>query len=122
VKKLNEVLKRRVAELGGNQAEIARSINFSSQRFGKYLRGTKIPVELLDAWKLKYNEDLQAISETETEKIISRETRSEDKVKLIPRDVWEELQDNNAVFKGEIDRLWALVNRLTAEPVRANKG
>lgn len=76
--KLNEVLKKRVEELGGNQAEIARSINFSSQRFGKYLKGRKIPVELLAAWKKRYQEDLHAIAETEHGTNVSRETKRED--------------------------------------------
>lgn len=52
--------------------------------------------------------------------VLPRQTGSND-VKVIPADVWQELQENNAVFKVEIDRLWSLVNRLTAEPVRANK-
>jgi predicted transcriptional regulator len=35
-----------------------------------------------------------------------------DDVRVIPVDVWEELQKNNNIFKVEIDRLWNLIGRL----------
>lgn len=44
-----------------------------------------------------------------------------EEMRLIPRDVWEELQDNNTVFKEEIDRLWNLVNTLAGQSARPNK-
>lgn len=40
-------------------------------------------------------------------------------------EMFQEIKKNNQVFKEEIDRLWALVNRLTtsdANPSHANKG
>jgi hypothetical protein len=71
VKKINEVLVRRVKELGGNQAEIARKIGFKSQTFGNYLKGRKLPLELIEAWKRVYKEDLQDLAD---EINVSRET------------------------------------------------
>lgn len=42
-------------------------------------------------------------------------------VKLIPTDVWLELQQNNAIFKVEIDRLWGLVSHLTGNNASPHK-
>lgn len=56
-----------------------------------------------------------------TEAFVLPRDQGSKEVRVIPADVWQELQENNAVFKIEIDRLWSLVNRLTAEPVRSNK-
>lgn len=46
--------------------------------------------------------------------------RKGEEIRLIPRDVWDELKDNNAVFKEEIDRLWSLVNTLAGQSARPN--
>jgi transcriptional regulator with XRE-family HTH domain len=44
-----------------------------------------------------------------------------DSIKMIPSDVWDELQKNNQVFKQEIDRLWSLVNNLTSNALRPHE-
>lgn len=116
-----EVLAELYLKNGGNKAEIARKLGgkVSPQVLGQYEIGRHQPkLAFIKRWKEVFGDDLTALTETNA----SRQTFS-DPVKTMPMDVWDELKENNETFKEEINRLWALVNRLTTnEPRQAQKG
>lgn len=66
-----EIIKKKIADLGGNQSEVARQVGISSQLLGKYLNGSEPGISFAIAWKNAFDESLLS---DYTETIVSRET------------------------------------------------
>lgn len=125
--RINQTVARLVSERGGNKAQIAKDLKgITPQAVGNYVTGKrKVPTSFIQKWKEAYGDDIIKLSETN----VSHETPG---VKVLEIDVWDEikgthkdLRENNKMFQVEIDRLWALVNRLApgnnGEPVKTHK-
>lgn len=124
MKSYAEILGDLYKKYGGNKSSIARKLGngISSQRLGQYEAGKMEPKQdFIEIWKKAYGDDLTALR-SGVERNVSRETTS------IPVELWNELKDNNAVFKLELERLWAererfwsLIDRLTPSAAEVRK-
>jgi transcriptional regulator with XRE-family HTH domain len=52
------MIKKKIAELGGNQSEVARRVGISSQLLGKYVNGSEPGITFALAWKNAFGENL----------------------------------------------------------------
>lgn len=63
-----------------SQVAVANTLGISSQSVGYYMRGRKIPIEVIEKWEEKYGQNLIAMSktefETQNETPVSRETNN----------------------------------------------
>jgi hypothetical protein len=60
----------------GNQTEAAELLDFRSQDIGYYMRGRKIPIELIEACRKKYGYDLLELSKMDFENMSLKKNES----------------------------------------------
>lgn len=112
----------------GNQVRAAAALGISSQSIGYYMRGRKIPLEVILKVQDVYGIDLISGNNRETD--VSHETKR-DELKhsfhtevikeAINQSMLEQLYKDLANFDKELDRAWALIDRLVP-PTQSIKG
>jgi len=137
VPRLNQVLAMLV-KTKPSQISVATSLGISSQSLGYYMRGRKIPAEVVQRWSEVYGQNLIELSKMDfdvnLDTIVLNGTRkpvdadgktSFDRAverEAISAELWRQLQKDHAMFEKELDRAWALIDRLlpqsNAKPVK----
>jgi hypothetical protein len=130
-----EVLTGLIEKYGGNKTKIAAKLGVnskgkpfcSSQKLGHYAEGKYSPKgEFFKRWKAEYGDDIERMAERNVSHETNRETlkhsfNTEVIKEAINQSMLEQLYKDLANFDKELDRAWALIDRLTP-PAQRVKG
>lgn len=89
-----------------SQVVVANELGISSQSVGYYMRGRKIPLDVIEKWEARYGQNLMTLSrsnfENNIETIVSRET----KVEETPKQMFDRAVENEAIKREMLDQLY----------------
>lgn len=102
----------------GTQVEAAALLGISSQSVGYYMRGRKIPADVILKVQQVYGVNLlTGKTDGVRETIVSRETKRETKneTKTMDMDVWEVIKLNSEILGLEFKNLWDMIHSMRPE-------